>query len=387
MDSVSQPDADPTERDGLKSIHVLHVDDDPEFLSLAEDIFERKSPGLIVKTAQSADEGLDVLETHEIDCIISDYDMPGADGIDFLKAVREIDAELPFILFTGMGSEEVASESISAGVTDYLQKAPGLDQFELLINRIRRCVGAYRAQRELEVRKRRLELALEKTNSGIWEYDIEEGTLWRHEGADEFWGTDTHVAAPLEQALSERIHPDDQEDNWAALDRALSTGDPYRSQFRLKMPSGEYRWVESRGQIVEDGAGRRMIGFVTDIEEQKDRESELAFFKELVEHAGVGMAAYTADGRFTYVNDAYASLLGYSVDALDGKAVWEVNPAVEEDRFQEYWESFGTGETRVHETTHLRADGSEIPVAVVTTQHTLQGTAYHFGTIEQRNNS
>lgn len=387
MDSVNHSDADPTECDGLESIHVLHVDDDPDFLNLAEDIFERKAPGLIVKTAQSADEGLDVLETHDVDCIISDYDMPATDGIDFLKAVREIDAELPFILFTGMGSEEIASESISAGVTDYLQKAPGLDQFELLVNRIRRYVGAHRAQRELEERRRRLELALEKTNSGIWEYDIEAGTLTRHEGADEFWGTETHVSAPLEQALSERIHPEDQEDNWAALDRALSTGDPYRSQFRLKMPSGEYQWVESRGQFVDDESRQRMIGFVTDISEQKERENELAFFKELVEHAGVGMAAYTADGRFTYVNDAYASLLGYSVDALKGKTVWEVNPAVEEDRFQAYWESFGTGETRVHETTHLMADGSEIPVAVVTTQHTLQGTAYHFGTIQQRKNS
>ncbi|WP_340102307.1 response regulator [Salinibaculum salinum] len=58
----------------------------------------------------------------DIDCIVSDYDMPGMNGIEFLEAVREECPDLPFILYTGKGSEEITSETISAGVTDYLQK-------------------------------------------------------------------------------------------------------------------------------------------------------------------------------------------------------------------------------------------------------------------------
>ncbi len=61
--------------------------------------------------------------------------MPGQDGIEFLESVRAIDEKLPFILFTGKGSEEVASEAISAGVTDYLQKHQGTDQYTMLANR------------------------------------------------------------------------------------------------------------------------------------------------------------------------------------------------------------------------------------------------------------
>lgn len=62
--------------------------------------------------------------------------MPGMNGIEFLESVRAIDEDLPFILFTGKGSEEVASEAISAGVTDYLQKQSGTDQYTILANRI-----------------------------------------------------------------------------------------------------------------------------------------------------------------------------------------------------------------------------------------------------------
>jgi DNA-binding NtrC family response regulator len=54
--------------------------------------------------------------------------MPGVDGLEFLASVREEYPDLPFILFTGKGSEEIASEAISRGVTDYLQKETGTDQ-------------------------------------------------------------------------------------------------------------------------------------------------------------------------------------------------------------------------------------------------------------------
>ncbi|WP_207590647.1 response regulator [Halomontanus rarus] len=85
-----------------------------------------------------------------IDCIVSDYDMPGTNGLEFLEAVRALDSDIPFILFTGKGSEEIASEAISAGVTDYLQKQTSPDQYLVLANRVRNAVESYRARRALE---------------------------------------------------------------------------------------------------------------------------------------------------------------------------------------------------------------------------------------------
>ena len=131
------------------TIRVLHVDDEPEFLSMAAAFLEREDDRFTVETATGASEGLDRLAAHQYDCVVSDYDMPGTSGIEFLEAVREEYQDLPFILFTGKGSESIASEAISAGVSEYLQKGGGSDQFTVLANRIANLVSRRRAQQRV----------------------------------------------------------------------------------------------------------------------------------------------------------------------------------------------------------------------------------------------
>jgi PAS domain S-box-containing protein len=131
-------------------IRVLHVDDEPDFADLTATFLERESGRIGVETAVSAGDGLACLAETQYDCIVSDYDMPGTDGIEFLEAVREEYPDIPFILFTGKGSEEVASDAIAAGTTDYLQKRTGTDQYELLANRILNVVAQSRAQQRAD---------------------------------------------------------------------------------------------------------------------------------------------------------------------------------------------------------------------------------------------
>ncbi|WP_135665977.1 PAS domain S-box protein [Halorhabdus rudnickae] len=128
------------------AITILHVDDEPDLTGLVTDMLERHAD-ITVETATSASEGLDRLSPDRFDCVVSDYAMPEMDGIAFLEAVRAEYPELPFVLFTGKGSEEVASEAITAGATDYLQKGGGTEQYDLLTNRIRNAVSQYRSER------------------------------------------------------------------------------------------------------------------------------------------------------------------------------------------------------------------------------------------------
>jgi len=134
-------------------IRVLHVDDEPDVADLTGTYLERQNSRLSVETATSAEDGLDQLSA-DIDCVVSDYDMPGLNGIEFLDSVRQQYPDLPFILFTGKGSEEVASDAISAGVTDYLQKGAGTEQYELLANRITNAVEQTRARTQAEEQHR-----------------------------------------------------------------------------------------------------------------------------------------------------------------------------------------------------------------------------------------
>ncbi|MDZ7745611.1 MAG: response regulator [Halobacteriales archaeon] len=68
------------------------------------------------------------------DCIVSEYVLPDDTGVAFLERIRADRPELPFVIFTAEGSETVASEAISADVTEYMRKRSSLEQFELLAN-------------------------------------------------------------------------------------------------------------------------------------------------------------------------------------------------------------------------------------------------------------
>jgi len=128
-------------------VRVLHVDDDPEINNLTKTFLERVDEDISVVAETSVVAALEHLQDGEFDCIVSDYDMPNTNGLEFLEIVREQYPDLPFVLFTGKGSEEIASEAISVGVTDYMQKGVGIEQYEMLANRVRNAAERYRTQR------------------------------------------------------------------------------------------------------------------------------------------------------------------------------------------------------------------------------------------------
>lgn len=136
--------------EGRGSIRVLHVDDEADFAELTAEFLEREGDAISTRITTSATAALEELADTQFDCIVSDYDMPGKNGIEFLETVREDHPDIPFILFTGKGSEEVASEAFSAGATDYLQKEGDTGQFTVLANQIENAVDQYRARRRAE---------------------------------------------------------------------------------------------------------------------------------------------------------------------------------------------------------------------------------------------
>jgi len=92
--------------------HILCVDDEVFLLDLCK-LFLEKGGELQIDTASSAAEGLNKLKELLYDAIISDYEMPGMNGVEFLKTVRASGNMIPFIIFTGRGREEVVIEALN----------------------------------------------------------------------------------------------------------------------------------------------------------------------------------------------------------------------------------------------------------------------------------
>jgi PAS domain S-box-containing protein len=99
---------------------VLYVDDEPDLLDLGR-LFLEQSGRFTVTTAGSGTLALEMMEKQAFDAIVSDYQMPECNGLRLLRHVRQ-DSDIPFILFTGKGREEVVIEAINTGVDFYLQK-------------------------------------------------------------------------------------------------------------------------------------------------------------------------------------------------------------------------------------------------------------------------
>ena len=140
-------------------LSVLYVDDEPDLLEIGKMFLER-SAEYTIDTSVSAADALIRLEQKKYDAIISDYQMPGMDGIKFLQLLRNRGDTIPFIIFTGRGREEVILEALNSGVDFYLQKGGDPKaQFAELQNIVGKAVrqkSADEALRESETKYRNI---------------------------------------------------------------------------------------------------------------------------------------------------------------------------------------------------------------------------------------
>lgn len=119
-------------------IRVLHVDDEPDHLMFAKLFLEEADPALKVESISTSEEALQMLR-QPFNCVVSDYLMPGMNGIELARKVKET-SSIPFIIYTGRGSEEVAAEAFAAGVDDYVRKEIDPSHYQVLAKRIRAAV-------------------------------------------------------------------------------------------------------------------------------------------------------------------------------------------------------------------------------------------------------
>jgi signal transduction histidine kinase/DNA-binding response OmpR family regulator len=141
-------------------INVLHVDDDRGFMGLLKEFIEKTEPSIVVDIVESPYEAIDILEGKSYDCVLSDYVMPGLDGLELLNHVKN-KYSIPFIVYTGKGDEDVEYQALEAGADDYIRKQPNIEHYKVLTKRIKMIVNRYRALKERN---------MDKTREGLQKY-------------------------------------------------------------------------------------------------------------------------------------------------------------------------------------------------------------------------
>jgi len=128
-----------------KPIRILHVDDEENQLEFTKLFLEEIDKDVVIDSTSDPDEAIQLASKNSYDCIVSDYKMLTMSGVELAQKVRE-NSKVPFILYTGQGSEEVAQSAFEAGVDDYLKKESEPSHYQVLARRVRQNVEKYRAE-------------------------------------------------------------------------------------------------------------------------------------------------------------------------------------------------------------------------------------------------
>jgi diguanylate cyclase (GGDEF)-like protein/PAS domain S-box-containing protein len=170
----------------------------------------------------------------------------------------------------------------------------------------------------------RLSLALEASELGLWDWDLQSDQV-HHSHLRELFGLDPELVQVMLRDLTPRLHPDDL----PALRRALvahmkGRSEDYHIEYRVRHADGHWVWVEDRGRAVErDAEGRvlRMLGTRRDVSARRQQEQQQRLAATVFEAASEGIFILDPDYRVLAVNRAFSAVTGYSSEEVVGRTV------------------------------------------------------------------
>jgi len=265
---------------GNPPVNVMFVDDEEVICDVTRRFLE-KDPDIKVDTFLSAEAALEALKTRRYDVIVSDYEMPGLDGIAFLKQLKSTGNPTPFIIFSGKGREAVIIEALNNGADFYLQKGGDPQAlFAELRNQIRHIDQKEKARAALRESEERYRIITENMDDTIWLIDLTQNITFISPSAERKRGYSSkelrsmpmldHLALPfrplVQEILTSMIEGSKKDPNHH-FTRTIDL------EFRNKDHSSY--WAETTISLIKkpDGTPAGFMGLGRDITERKKAEA------------------------------------------------------------------------------------------------------------------
>jgi PAS domain S-box-containing protein len=313
----------------METLNVLLVDDEPETADMIKFALSRKAPGYSMTAVDSGPACLEYLKSHNVDCILSDYQMPGMDGLQLLKTIRKQHNEVPFIFVTGQGNEEVAREAFREGANDYFTKEIGFAHFTRIVNSIRQSVkqrlaheAAARAETEVSLQKQDWEETFNAISDSVAIIDLdfnivranrytcdflgmEPEELCGKKCYELFHGTTEPMASCPAKGLIQRYITNREN---GQLEKSLPP-------FEHEIPVKDRVLDVTVYPLTKDGDLRALVHTARDITERKHAEQSVEKARDMMalilESVQFGMMVVGKDRRIRRVNRAALEMAGF----------------------------------------------------------------------------
>jgi PAS domain S-box-containing protein len=259
---------------------ILYVDDEPSLLELAK-IYLERTHTFSIAIATSANEGLELLKKSHFDAIISDYAMPQIDGIEFLKTVRIAFGDIPFILFTGKGREEIAIEAFDNGADFYIQKGgQPKAQFHELAHKTKMAIDRKRADLSLRDSEQRYKAVVEDQTELISRFTPDMTYTFANDAFCRYFQKKHEEVIGGNFIL--QIPKDDLRNIWEQLAVLTPENPTVTNIFRIRMDEGVITWHRWTYRAIFDDKGsiREYQAVGQDITSQKETELELSINRD-----------------------------------------------------------------------------------------------------------
>ncbi|MFO7990970.1 MAG: PAS domain S-box protein [Thermoplasmata archaeon] len=294
---------------------VLLVDDEEGIRHQAKIFLEKIYGQLDVSLAASGKEAIQRLDKEYFAAVVSDYQMPRMNGIELLEELRDQGNDIPFIIFTGKGREEVAMKALNLGADGYIQKGGDVkSQYTLLANTIKQIVEKKTAERELIKSEREKSIILDSLSEHVIHLNPDLRIIWSNKEAN------SYIDKRVGDVVGERCH-----EVWFDQDvpckgcPVLKTIETKKRNERIIGTEEELWYIRGEPILDNDGDLIGVLEVRSDITEKdkirKKLEESEAKFKKLVETAPTAIFI-VHDDRIVYVNNATEKITGYDSGEL-----------------------------------------------------------------------
>ena len=353
-----------------KRLHILHLEDEPDFAELVRALLEQGGVSAEIKRVGDRQAFVQAVEAGGFDLIISDYHLPSFTGLEALALARKKYPHMPFILVSGTIGEQAAIESLKAGATDYVLKQ-NPDRLPSAVNRAVQEAAEHARLREAETelvrREKYFRTLTENSLDVLTVLDRDGVVVYKSPSVQGVLGYDSKEL--VGQSVFKHIHPDDlaraQNEFQATLAEPARV---IRLQIRYQHKDGSWRHLESIGQNrLADPEIRAMVINSRDVTtrwraEEDLRQSEKQY--RLLFHSNPNpMWVFDLESlKFLEVNEAAIQHYGYGREEFLAMTIMDIRPP--EKNSQPKVAAIDTAE-RGPVWRHRRKDGSLIDVEVI----------------------